>query len=112
MPIRPENVKRYPPPWEWASIRTEVLLRAGYRCEGSPTYPACRAENHGPHPVTGSRVVLTIAHLDHMPENNDLSNLRAWCQRCHNTYDRAHRAKTREQTRIREIEDAGQGRLL
>lgn len=37
----------------------------------------------------GSRVkvVLTVAHLDHRPENCDRANLRAWCQRCHNTYD-------------------------
>jgi hypothetical protein len=33
------------------------------------------------------RVVLTVAHLDHQPENCDPENLRAWCQRCHNTYD-------------------------
>lgn len=33
------------------------------------------------------RVVLTVAHLDHRPENCDPANLRAWCQRCHNTYD-------------------------
>jgi hypothetical protein len=37
-------------------------------------------------------VVLTIAHLDHIPENCDFDNLRAWCQRCHNTYDAAQRA--------------------
>ena len=33
------------------------------------------------------RVVLTVAHLDHQPENCDPDNLRAWCQRCHNAYD-------------------------
>lgn len=33
------------------------------------------------------RVVLTVAHLDHRPENCDPANLRAWCQRCHNAYD-------------------------
>lgn len=37
------------------------------------------------------RIVLTVAHLDHMPENCDPSNLRAWCQRCHNRYDAAAR---------------------
>lgn len=31
--------------------------------------------------------VLTVAHLDHRPENCDPANLRAWCQRCHNAYD-------------------------
>ena len=33
------------------------------------------------------RVVLTVAHLDHQPENCAPDNLRAWCQRCHNAYD-------------------------
>lgn len=33
------------------------------------------------------RVVLTVAHLDHQPENCKRANLRAWCQRCHNVYD-------------------------
>jgi 5-methylcytosine-specific restriction endonuclease McrA len=37
------------------------------------------------------RVVLTVAHLDHQPENCDPENLRAWCQRCHNRYDQPMR---------------------
>jgi hypothetical protein len=94
MPIRPENRRRYPANWH-SEIRPAILLRAGNRCEGSPRYPGCRAENAKPHPVTGSRVVLTIAHLDHTPEHNDPGNLRAWCQRCHLTYDAAHHAHTR-----------------
>jgi hypothetical protein len=39
---------------------------------------------------TGGRwvkVVLTVAHLDHTPENCAPENLRCWCQRCHNAYD-------------------------
>lgn len=38
------------------------------------------------------RIVLTVAHLDHTPENCALSNLKAWCQRCHNRYDARTRA--------------------
>lgn len=37
------------------------------------------------------RIVLTVAHLDHQPENCADENLRAWCQRCHNKYDAAMR---------------------
>lgn len=33
------------------------------------------------------RIVLTVAHLDHTPENCADENLKALCQRCHNTYD-------------------------
>lgn len=44
-------------------------------------------------------IVLTIGHLDHVPEHCVESNLRAWCQRCHLNYDREHHAQTRYQTR-------------
>jgi 5-methylcytosine-specific restriction endonuclease McrA len=97
MPIRPENRHRYP--HNWPEIRATMLERAGHHCEGSPAYPDCRVRNRGPHAVTGSTVVLTVAHLDHNPRNNDPANLRAWCQRCHNTYDAAHRRETRAMTR-------------
>lgn len=79
MPIRAENRARYPA--DWKAISLAIRARAGQRCE------QCGAENGKPHPVTGSRVVLTVAHLDHQPENCDPANLRAWCQKCHNAYD-------------------------
>ena len=85
MPIRPENRERYPK--DWPEISRRVRDEAGNRCEGSPAFPDCRAENGKPHPETGSNVVLTVAHLDHQPENCKRENLRAWCQRCHNVYD-------------------------
>lgn len=50
-----------------------------------------------------SRIVLTIAHLDHTPENNDPANLRAWCQRCHNRYDAPHRRRNAARTRRRKL---------
>lgn len=106
MPIRPENKDKYPK--NWAAIRAQILLRSHQQCEGSPAYPSCRALNHVPHPVTGSKVVLTIAHLDHDPTNNEPNNLRAWCQRCHVTYDAAHHASTAARTRKRHLERAGQ----
>lgn len=97
MPIKAENLKRYPE--NWGFIRMTILARAYNRCEGSPDYPDCRAENGEPHPVTDSKVVLTIAHLDHTPENCSPDNLKAWCQRCHLNYDREHHAETAYQTR-------------
>lgn len=97
MPIRPENLKRYPA--SWRAISGRIRERAGNRCEGSPDYPDCRAANGEPHPETGSRVVLTVAHLDHTPENCSDDNLKAMCQRCHLHYDRHHHAQTRYVTR-------------
>jgi hypothetical protein len=98
VPIRPENAGRYPPNWHEISRRIRED-RAGWRCEGSPAFPECRAEHGEVHPATGARVVLTVAHLDHSPENCEDANLRAWCQRCHNTYDAPHRRATRAKTK-------------
>ena len=86
MPIRPENKARYPKDWKQISLR--IRERAGWRCEyvDANEY-RCRAVQGEPHPITLSRVVLTVAHLDHQPENCDEGNLLAMCQRCHNAYD-------------------------
>ena len=80
-------------------IRAEILERANHCCEGSPDYPECRVPNYSEHPDTGSKVVLTIAHLDHTPENCDRENLRAWCQRCHLNYDAEHHRQNSARTR-------------
>lgn len=104
MPLRPGQRERYPQ--NWKEIRLAIIKRARNRCEGSPKYPRCRARNGRPHPVTGSRVVLTIGHLDHTPENCEDDNLRAWCQRCHNTYDAPHRAANAQATRLARLEEA------
>lgn len=98
MPISKANAARYPA--NWRELRAAVLDRAGNCCEGSPAYPDCRARNGEPHPVTGSIVVLTTAHLDHDElETTDISRLRAWCNRCHCTYDAKHHAQNARQTR-------------
>jgi hypothetical protein len=102
MPVSKENRLRYPPTWK--RISAEVRARAGDACEGSPRYPECRARNGAPHPVTGSRVVLTVGHLNHVPEDCRLENLRCWCNRCHNNYDAPMRAKHRRETRRRAVE--------
>lgn len=92
MPIRPENRARYPGNWRAISLWVR-RDRAKWKCED------CGAENGKPHPITGSRVVLTVAHLDHQPENCAPDNLRAWCQRCHLRYDAAHHATNARRTR-------------
>jgi len=56
-----------------------------------------------------TRIVLTVAHLDHTPEHNDDSNLLAMCQRCHLRYDRDHHAETRRKSRDKK---SGQGSLV
>lgn len=116
MPIKTENRARYPK--NWPEIRASILERAGNRCEfcdipnsvfkntktGEWTDDPMYAEKMNC--IDGHKiimVVLTIAHLDHQPENNDPANLRALCQKCHNDYDRPHRQRnaaiTRQQKR-------------
>lgn len=94
MPILKENRHRYPKDWPDISKRIR-FERAKGRCEFVIEGKRCKARHGKPHPLTGSLVVLTTAHLDHNPENCDDSNLLAGCQRCHNRYDRAHRNETR-----------------
>jgi hypothetical protein len=46
-----------------------------------------------------AHIVLTIAHLDHTPENCDPANLRACCQRCHLAHDRDQHRQSAYATR-------------
>lgn len=121
MPIRLENKHRYPANWQ--EIRARILHRAGNRCEQCRVInrawgwrddggnfhsvrkgPLIEAAYRRPPFELGTRegrmlriieIVLTIAHLDHIPEHCDDYNLRALCQRCHLRYDRQHHAETR-----------------
>jgi hypothetical protein len=93
VPIKPENKARYPK--NWREIRERILFRADNRCE----WPGCWLENGKRNPRTGSKVVLTVAHLDHTPENCDEDNLRAWCQQHHLAYDQKHHQQNAYQTR-------------
>ena len=83
MPIRASERERYPA--DWPAISRRIRERESNACKW------CGATNGEPHPVTGSRVVLTVAHLDHQPENCADDNLAALCQKCHNRYDAPHR---------------------
>lgn len=99
MPIRPDQRNRYPA--DWSALSSEIrFLRAQGRCEcegecGRNHTDRCTAIHSHRSPYSGSKVVLTTAHLDHTPENCDPANLRAMCQACHLAYDRDHHAATR-----------------
>ena len=97
MPIRPENKARYPK--DWKAISARIRERAGDKCEECGVANGATIENsHGRLVV----VVLTVAHLDHTPENCSEDNLRAWCQKCHNGYDAPMRARgIKERSRIK-----------
>lgn len=127
MPIRPENKNRYPA--NWKQIRAQILERAGHRCE------FCGAGNHevgyrkderwirvtekGSAPnweklrAAGlTWIVLTVAHLDHTPENCDPKNLRALCQKCHLQLDMETHVRNRKRGQYERLEKAGQQVLI
>lgn len=110
---------------DWKAISAAVRQDAGNRCE------FCGVENHywihrhkyadewvyhydfGKLSAIDQRlyksmilVVLTVAHLDHDTRNNDRSNLRALCQKCHLTYDAQHHAQNARKTRAEKKADA------
>lgn len=127
MPIKAENKARYPS--NWKEIRLKILERAEDRCEfckapnrtriargggedvGTYMTDDCevycdetgeylgqrRASNYDMHRMTD--IVLTIAHLDHEPENCDPENLKALCQKCHLNYDKEHHKRNAAITR-------------
>lgn len=125
MPISPERARLYPP--DWPEIRARILARAGNRCEwcgvgnawiGIRDGDAFRhltpkeAEASKAEGARLTRIVLTIAHLDHDPRNNDPGNLCALCQACHLRHDAKEHATHAAETRRRRAREAGQVELL
>lgn len=88
MPISNERKKLYPR--NWKRISQLIRIKAGNKCE------ICDAMNKEPHPVTGSKVVLTVHHLDFNPQNNEEYNLMSLCQRCHIRLDAKYKAYKRK----------------
>lgn len=104
MPIRPENKHRYGNDWKEFSLMIR-FERAKSQCEcegecGRGTHEGRCPNTHGnPAYGTGSKVVLTVAHLTHEPECRDLDKVKAMCNGCHLHYDREHHASTRYKTK-------------
>jgi len=113
MPIRPENRARYPK--DWKRISESIRKRAGNQCECESecglhtTTGRCREINGLPALYARGKVILTVAHLNHEPEDCRPENLKAMCQRCHLRYDQDHHARSRRTNRDR---DTGQGSLF
>lgn len=92
MPIKPENRGRYPA--NWAELATSIKEAAGWVCEKCGKQCRRPGEKFDTH-----RRTLTVAHLDHTPENCADDNLRPWCAPCHIRYDAPHHAQTAAATR-------------
>lgn len=106
MPIRPENRARYPKNWK-SEIVPRIRQRSGNRCEctgqcgqqhtggtaGAKIGNRCSRSNGMPiDDLGGSKIVLTVMHLNHTPEDCSDENLLHACQGCHNRYDAPMRA--------------------
>jgi hypothetical protein len=117
VPIRPENLHRYPRDWTEISARIR-FERAGGRCECTGqcglAHPGgrCPALHEQIHPDTGSVVGLTTAHLNHQPEDVREKNLLAACQLCHLRIDHGHHRVTRSLTLAARAAATGQLDLL
>jgi hypothetical protein len=121
MPIRASERERYPK--DWRTIRARILARADGRCEflmadgtrcDAPDLELVFRDRRNPEvwrrphggdcgetdlECYGVKVVLTIAHLNHEPEDCRDDNLKAGCQLHHLRYDAAHHQRNASQTR-------------
>lgn len=113
MPIKKENRDRYPKNWK-SEIVPRIRARSGDRCEctgqcgivhsiqplDAPTL-RCHAVNSQRHPIGGYKVVLTVMHLNHTPEDCTDDNLLHGCQSCHLRYDQKDNQRKARKTRFR-----------
>lgn len=120
----PIDYKLYPK--NWKELRKQVLERAENKCE------FCGVENYsvGARDLNGkfhleddihhlnsncgfqlfggnfnwkmTKIILTIAHLDHDKENHDVSidRLKALCQKCHLQYDMPRHVENRKKNLV------------
>jgi hypothetical protein len=117
MPIRESEKARYPKDWKVISKRIR-FERAKGRCE----WPGCEAphgetvkrskiapenwftitpgQEHADLQCYTVKIILTVAHLDHCPENCADDNLLALCQLHHLRLDAKLHAKNAAATRL------------
>ena len=126
----PIDYSKYPANWK-TEIRPAILSRANDCCEfcgvpnysiiirdkGKNTYRFICNEEHdmisskvkfGGYTYSGAlkklgftKIILTIAHLDHDKENHkiDLERLKALCQKCHLQYDMKKHIENRKKNK-------------
>jgi len=126
MPIRPENRARYPANWK-TEVVPRIRERSGNRCECTgqcgrvhnrrqelapgDEAPRCERVNgqliHNTKSRSGHyRVVLTVMHLNHTPEDCRDENLLHGCQGCHLRYDAPMKAAGIKERRLNKNGDA------
>lgn len=90
----PFDKSRYPK--DWPAISLKIRKRSGGQCEcegecglhrTTPGPRRCTERNGHPAKWAKGIIVLTVAHLNHIPMDCRDDNLKAMCQRCHLRYD-------------------------
>lgn len=113
----PIDYSRYPKNWK-TEIVPAIRKRSRNRCECTGEcglhQGRCTARNGKSHPVTGSKVILTVAHLGFGTGNKHdkmdvrLENLKHMCQRCHLMFDLHDHIQHAKATRRNKLITAGQ----
>ena len=117
----PVDMSRYPKDWKKISLSIRVRSRGRCECVGECGLHEgrCDAINYEPHPITTSKVILTITHLGidypdgrkgnkHDKMDVRRKNLKAMCQRCHLVFDLQEHLENARATRRRKILATGQ----
>ncbi|MEM9136498.1 MAG: hypothetical protein AAGB01_04010 [Cyanobacteria bacterium P01_F01_bin.42] len=84
----------------------DVFLKRCWSPSLEAQYPSYEMEGDR-HVSKAGRFTLTVAHIDHEPQNCDRNNLKALCAPCHGTYD----LKQMGRKRVLKAERAGQLRI-
>lgn len=85
----PMEKARYPA--NWKQIAFDKKQSVGWICEECGMQCRKPGEKFDTHKRT-----LTVAHLNHTPEDCRPENLKALCAGCHLKYDAQHHAETRK----------------
>ena len=91
-------------PSNWKEIARAVKERAGWQCEWTDAHGSrCTRKQGDPLPgnKAGWKVVLSVAHLNHIASDCRMENLKAMCSMHHLRYDAAMHAQHAQLTRQR-----------
>lgn len=84
---------------DWKQIAFSIKEAVGWKCQKCGKQCRRPGERFDTH-----RRTLTVAHLNHTPEDMRPENLMAMCAPCHLRYDAKHHAETRRNRRASDAE--------
>ena len=89
----------------WTDFVMELLNAGGLHDWYGLT---CDEDENGEPIERPQRFTLTVAHLDHNPQNSADENLKAMCAPCHLEYDQEQHRISASGAKYRKAEDVGQ----